>query len=214
MADQDIQDIEDADAAGIAEPEVVPLAAADSRLADPRLSEVLALWRAARDRARAQDGAAVPPRSAFTPHTLGTRVLPNIALLDCVETDGLPDCRYRLVGTALVDAVGADHTGATIRARCVERAYAERLVQQAYSSVDLACPAYSAGHYRDGDGRVRGLGTKRLTLPIATPDVPRGSLLVVQVFSASPDGPEPPETTAELAYYPEAYVIFREDAAG
>ena len=187
----------------------LPLAEAEAHLTDPVLSRVLSIWCRAREEARA-DGRPLPDRRALDAHTLGSRVLPHIVLLDCVKTDGLPDCRYRLLGTALVEAVGMDATGKTIRAAVADPDYAEQLVRQAYCALRMQCPVFTSGHYRDAAGNIRGRRTKRLTLPTRTEGMPDGTLVAAQVFTDESAFPDPRAAEEATEYRNEAFLIFRD----
>ena len=68
--------------------------------ADPVLGGALAYWR------RKRDGRAMPSRRDIDPGEI-PRLLPHLQLIDVAGGR----FRYRLVGTALVDAYGRDYTG-------------------------------------------------------------------------------------------------------
>ncbi|MFC3229735.1 PAS domain-containing protein [Marinibaculum pumilum] len=73
------------------------------RFEDPRLGELLAYWR------RKRGERELPSRSDIRPADL-LRHLPNLVLID-VQAEPLR-LRYRLLGTAIVQAMQRDNTGA------------------------------------------------------------------------------------------------------
>jgi hypothetical protein len=71
---------------------------------DPILGPALAYW------TRKRGSRAMPGRRDIDPTEIPPRILPNLQLIDVLN--GGARFRYRLVGTALVDAYGRDFTGA------------------------------------------------------------------------------------------------------
>lgn len=69
--------------------------------ADPVLGAALAYWR------RKRDGRCMPSRRDIDPVEVPT-LLPNLQLIEIVAGGRF---RYRLIGTALVEAFGRDYTG-------------------------------------------------------------------------------------------------------
>lgn len=84
---------------------------------DPRLAELYAYWRSK------HRGPLLPGRADINPFELKP-LLPHVLLID-VERPAL-QFRYRLVGTAVVQAVGTDATG-----RRMEEALPKRLIPTA-----------------------------------------------------------------------------------
>jgi hypothetical protein len=70
---------------------------------DPTLGPVLAYWAVKRR------GRAMPRKRDIDPTEIPSNLLPNIQLLDVIAGGGR--FRYRLVGTASVEAYGKDYTG-------------------------------------------------------------------------------------------------------
>jgi len=70
---------------------------------DPILGPVLAYWIAKRG------ARSMPRRRDLDPLEFPPRILPNLQIIDVI--DGGARFRYRLVGTALVDAYGRDFSG-------------------------------------------------------------------------------------------------------
>jgi hypothetical protein len=70
---------------------------------DPILGPTLAHWLAKRGER------AMPRRSEIDPTEIPPKVLPNLQIIDVI--DGGARFRYRLVGTALVEAYGRDFSG-------------------------------------------------------------------------------------------------------
>ena len=71
---------------------------------DPVLGPILAFWTDKRG------SRSMPRKCDIDPTEIPRRILPNLQLIDVI--DGGARFRYRLVGTALVDAYGKDFTGA------------------------------------------------------------------------------------------------------
>jgi hypothetical protein len=70
---------------------------------DPILGPILSYW------LQKRGSRSMPRRRDLNPTEIPTRVLPNLQVIDVI--DGGARFRYRLVGTALVDAYGRDFTG-------------------------------------------------------------------------------------------------------
>jgi hypothetical protein len=70
---------------------------------DPILGPVLAYWTEKRG------GRAMPCKSDIDPTEIPPKVLPNLQLIDVIDNGAR--FRYRLVGTAMVDAYGWDFSG-------------------------------------------------------------------------------------------------------
>ena len=70
---------------------------------DPVLGPALAYW------TRKRDARSMPRKRDIDPTEIPVQLLPNFQILDVI--DGGARFRYRLVGTASVDAYGQDYTG-------------------------------------------------------------------------------------------------------
>lgn len=105
---------------------------------DPILRPVLAYW------AHKRGTEAMPAKRDIDPVDLPRALLPHLQLIDVV--DGGVRFRYRLIGTALVQAYGKDYTG-TYADQLVS---GERLdfIHQAYRTVvSLKTPVFSHNRY-------------------------------------------------------------------
>ena len=136
--------------------------------ADPRLRQVFDFWH------RKRGARPMPARRDIDPTEL-VAVLPHLMLID-VEPG--PRFRYRLFGTAVVEAFGSDPTNQ----------YVDEVMVGAYKTFLLGLyndllaskkPIYSTSIY---GGKREGLWTQRLMLPLSSDGVAVDKVLAVQVF--------------------------------
>ena len=122
--------------------------------ADPMLGKALAYWQSKRR------GRSVPARSDIDPVEIPA-LLPNIQLIEVVS-DG--SFRYRLVGTALVDAFGRDYTGGYV-GKLIDTRRAETLIEHHQRVCAERKPVFARSRYlttKDID-----LVANRLYLPLS-----------------------------------------------
>jgi hypothetical protein len=105
---------------------------------DPILGPTLAYWLAKRR------NRAMPRRAEIDPTEIPRKVLPNLQIIEVL--DGGARFRYRLVGTALVEAYGRDFTG-----RIADELFPDdrlNFVQSIYRTVcDSKLPFFSRNKY-------------------------------------------------------------------
>ncbi len=170
-------------------PERVDIAEAEAVIEEPRLVKLLAFWVASRS------GGRPPARSDIDPRALGPDVLPQIVMFDCLERDGRPDCRYRLVGTALVDRLGLDPTGRFMSEVMTDPFYAEQLIRMTHLPLATGWPVYSAGVHVARDAGLPQRSTRRLSMPMQP--LPDGTRIVLAGQVHASAGTHAP-TTAEM----------------
>ncbi|MBS4047687.1 MAG: PAS domain-containing protein [Alphaproteobacteria bacterium] len=139
---------------------------------EPLLMEAAIYWSAKRSSRQ------MPLRSDLSPIDMPRRLLPNLMI---AEFSGEPAIiRYRLMGTAMVEAFGEDFTGRTTADISAGEylAYIEGL----YHSVrDTRAPVYSESTFRWDTGGWR--HTRRLMLPLALDETDTvRQILVAQVW--------------------------------
>lgn len=187
------------------DPEAVDLAEAATVIDEPLLQRVLDYWLS-----RRRDG--LPPlRADIEPRDLGPDILPLIVMFDCVERDGRADCRYRLVGTTLVDRLGLDATGTYMRDSILDPNHAEQLVRHTHLPVQTGLPVFSHGTYIDTATGLPRLNTKRLSVPLR----PRGNgpPLSMACQLLVPEGLLPPTIVqTDPVYRSYRFVRFTEEA--
>jgi len=104
---------------------------------DAVLGRVLAYWEERRGSRR------MPARRDLDPVDLAA-VLPHLQLIDVVPPDRF---RYRLLGTALVDALGHDYTGRFVDELLLDTGRAD-LITRVFSTVrDAARPVFLQARY-------------------------------------------------------------------
>jgi hypothetical protein len=105
---------------------------------DPVLGPALAYW------ARKRGPNSMPRKRDIDPVELSRKLLPNIQIIEVV--DGGARFRYRLVGTASVDAFGSDYTG-----RYVDEMFSDNrlnFILSIYSTVRTTkIPLFSLNRY-------------------------------------------------------------------
>ncbi len=137
--------------------------------ADSRLRKVYDYWQQKRG------VRAMPARRDIDPAEL-VSVLPHLILVD-VEPG--PRFRYRLFGTAVVEAFGSDPTGQYIDVVMVG-AYKAFLLGLYNDLVVSKKPVYSTSIY--GGKREAQLWTQRLMLPLSSDGETVDKVLAIQVF--------------------------------
>jgi hypothetical protein len=137
--------------------------------ADPRLHQVYQYWQQKRG------ARPMPSRRDIEPVEMRT-LLPHLMMID-VEPG--PRFRYRLFGTAVVEAFGSDPTG-----KCVDEvmigAYKTFLLGLYGDLVVSKKPIYSTSNY--GGKRDTMLWTQRLMLPLSSDGTAVDKVLAIQVF--------------------------------
>jgi len=153
---------------------------------DPRQQDLFHAW----NREFTKRGA-VPPRKAFDPIEF-PKSLSTIILAERVENDAL--C-FRLVGTDMVDAWGADFTGKCLH-EIMQGEYHDFIRGLFDETIAQQVPIYS--HSRFQWDRGRALDTKRIMLPFCRNEAPDevGFVLISQVFDHSKLGPPRPMVSA------------------
>jgi hypothetical protein len=142
-------------------------------------------------------GREVPLRAAIDPVAIPD-LLPHLFI---AERAGEDDFRYRLIGTAMVRAIGRDYTGRRLSELPVGTALA--LARELFGPVMRdGVPVYSQGPFRWPDREHR--WTARLYLPMSSDGTRVDMALNGQVFMREPpDGAEAlirPATDAEVAH--------------
>ena len=153
---------------------------------DPRQETLYAAW--CRDFA-VHNG--VPPRRALDPIEF-PQALSTLILAERAEDDAL--C-FRLVGTDMVEAWGADFTGKHLH-DIMDGEYHDFIRGLFDECIDRRVPMFSHSRFRWDRGR--SLDTKRLMLPFTRNGDPTeiGFVLVSQVFDYGKTGPRQPLVSA------------------
>jgi hypothetical protein len=126
--------------------------------ADPRLKRLLAYW----DGKRGTN--AMPARADIDPTTIGTDLLPWIALTEVV--DGGARFRFRLCGTGLAGIAGLELTGRYIDELNPNPAYAAYIIGLYRLVVDKRRPVHSETVYVANSASPR-RRTERLICPLS-----------------------------------------------
>jgi hypothetical protein len=129
----------------------------------------------------------LPLRQDFDPIQF-PRTLSTLVLAEVMDDGGL--C-YRLVGTDMVDAWGADFTGRYLH-EVMQGSYHDFIRGLFDECIGSRMPLYSHSRFRWDRGR--SLDTRRLMLPFARNDSPQqvGYVLVSQIFDYGKVGPSQP----------------------
>jgi hypothetical protein len=124
--------------------------------ADPILREALAYWQ------RKRGERAMPCRRDIDPAELPFWLLPHLQLTDAIE--GGRRFRYRLVGTAIVGAFGAEFTG-----KHVDELPSGNGLDVAHAFYDTVCDAKQPVFARSAYNATKGVSriTNRLLLPLS-----------------------------------------------
>jgi hypothetical protein len=136
--------------------------------ADPILGGALAYWRAKRS------GRTMPSRRDIDPSEI-PKLLPHLQLIDVVHDR----FRYRLIGTALVDAYGRNYTGQFVD-ELFDKSRSE-FISKIYSSV---VETRRPGFLRSGYVTTKGvkLVANRLYLPLSEDDRELNMILGAATF--------------------------------
>jgi hypothetical protein len=126
--------------------------------ADPRFRAFFAYWQSVAPVGR------LPGRQHIDPLTIPREVLPNIALYDIVPAETDFRVRVRLLGTAVVELLGVDHTGLFIDETMPADAY--RPLHESFRLVAQGQPQYWQRTLPYPNRNFTGI--KRLALPLAT----------------------------------------------
>ena len=126
-------------------------------------------------------GRPFPDRADLDPAEIKD-VLPHLTIVERTCGEAAPRFRYRLIGTAVVEAVGRDRTGA-FADEALERRQAEFLCGLWRDVCASGCPIYAASAYdNESDDPAtadQGLSRERLLLPFS-----RGGAEVRQIITA------------------------------
>lgn len=139
--------------------------------ADPILGPALDYWTGKRGHAR------MPRKSDIDPTEIAIAVLPHLQIIEVVE--GGARFRYRLVGTASVQAYGTDYTGRYID----EMASGDRLefIHRVYRTVcDLRAPVFAHNRYQTS--RHTEMAANRLYMPLTVDGTAVDYILGVLTF--------------------------------
>jgi hypothetical protein len=131
-------------------------------------------------------GDAIPPRSALDPLDV-PRHLSSLILTEVVEND----IRFRLVGTDMVEAWGADFTGEFL-SDIMSGDYHDFIHGLFFACVEHKAPVVSRSRFQWDRGRT--VDTVRLMLPFSATDAPNNVafVLVCQLFDYERAGPVRP----------------------
>ncbi len=141
---------------------------------DSRLRQVYDYWQAKRA------ARPMPSRRDIDPAELKA-VLPYLVLTDV--TDGGSRFRYRLFGTAMVQAFGMDPTGRYVDEVMSEEKYRKFILGLYRDIVTMRRPVYSTTRY--GSRRDVQMWTERLMLPLSGDGETVDMILSCQVFTYS-----------------------------
>jgi CheY-like chemotaxis protein len=113
-------------------------------------------------------------------------ILPHLTIVEVTGSDARPRFRYRLVGTAVVDAVGRDRTG-YFADEVLHTRQAEFLFGLWQEVCGSGCPIYAASAYDiESDDRAfssdLGLSRERLLLPFSVQGDTVRQIVTVQTF--------------------------------
>jgi hypothetical protein len=153
---------------------------------DPRQQALLDLWCRERD-----IHGGVPPRRVFDPIEF-PRALSTVILAERMADDAL--C-FRLVGTDMVEAWGADFTGKHLH-EIMQGEYHDFIRGLFDDCIAQRQAIFSHSRFQWDRGRV--IDTRRIMLPFAHDEAPGdvGFVLVSQVFDYSKVGPPSPMVSA------------------
>ena len=157
---------------------------------DPRQQVLYQAWCQERDAL-----GAVPPRSFFDPIRF-PQALSTIVLVERVAEDAL--C-FRVVGTDMVDAWGANFTGKHLH-EIMQGDYHSFIRGLFDECLQRRQPIFSHSKFQWDRGRV--LDTKRLMLPFARNETPEdvGFVMVSQVFDYGKVGPALPKVSTDMEF--------------
>ncbi|MBI1779006.1 MAG: PAS domain-containing protein [Proteobacteria bacterium] len=165
-------------------------------IADAKLQQLLDYWRSKRR------GTALPRRDAIDPVEI-PRLLPHLMLSEPI--DGGADFRYRLVGTAVVEAAGMDFTGKSQNELLPPTPYRDYVQGLNRLVMRERRPLYAESSYRSH--RLSDRWTFRLILPLATDGEAVGMMLAGQVFGARANLPAPPPVAESADFEAGAYLV-------
>ena len=138
---------------------------------DPILGPALAYW------IEKRGNRLMPSRRDIDPTQIPRKILPNLQIIDVV--DGGARFRYRLLGTATVEAYGEDFTG-----RYPDEMFPPDLrdfIHNIYGQVcNSKAPLYLRNRYVTAKGYK--LGSKRIYMPLSDDDVEVNHILGVLRF--------------------------------
>lgn len=158
-----------------------------------RITRLLSSWSVRRNPVlrRAYDywlekcaGRPFPARADLDPAEIKD-VLPHLTIVERTGSDARPRFRYRLVGTAVVDAVGRDRTGG-FADEVLDRRQAEFLCGLWRDVCVSGCPIYAASAYdNESDDPAladEGLSRERLLLPFSLDGSGVSQIVTAQTF--------------------------------
>ena len=144
---------------------------------DDRLRDLYRYW------AEKKHNRPLPARVDLDPMEI-PQLLQNIVLVDVVGEP--PRFRYRLVGTAVIQALGWEITSRFIDELPLDQNYTEHLLSLYRTAVEERRPVYSEGDFagRPFKGRWQSC---RLLLPLSRDGEAIDMILVGQVFNEAPE---------------------------
>jgi hypothetical protein len=125
---------------------------------------------------------ATPTKADIDPLRLGGRLLPHVLLVELVAGGRL---RYRLCGTALIEAAGADITGKHADELYPNPAYTGYIDGLYRRCIAERRPIYSESRYLARSTSLQRLA-RRLICPLAEEGAPVGQFITGQTFAFSP----------------------------
>jgi CheY-like chemotaxis protein len=130
-------------------------------------------------------GRPFPDRADLDPAEIKD-VLPHLTIVEVAGSDAQPRFRYRLIGTAVVDAVGRDRTGC-FADEVLDRRQTDFLFGLWREVCSSGCPIYAASAYdvESGDPASAadpGLSRERLLLPFSLKGDSVRQIVTVQTF--------------------------------
>jgi len=155
---------------------------------DPVIRALFAFWEQARG------GRDMPAKEDIDPLRLGRKLLPHILLIDLAE--GGRRLRYRLCGTAVAEAAGADLAGMHVDELNPNPAYTGYIDSLYRRCIEARRPVYSESRYLAHKSSGLRL-TRRLICPLADASGTIDRFISAQTFDAVGVGLAPTVTVAD-----------------
>jgi hypothetical protein len=146
---------------------------------DTLISSLLHFWETARG------ARAMPAKADVDPLRLGARLLPHVLLVELVAGGRL---RYRLCGTALIEAAGADITGKHADELYPNPDYTGYIDGLYRRCIAARRPIYSESRYLTRNSS-RQRFARRLICPLADDGAPVQQFITGQTFAFSSSNP-------------------------
>jgi hypothetical protein len=143
---------------------------------DALLAGLLSYWETARGTRP------MPTKTDIDPVRLGAKLLPHVLLVELVAGGRL---RYRLCGTALIEAAGADITGKHVDELYPNPAYTGYIDGLYRRCIAERRPIYSESRYLASSSSLQRTA-RRLICPIAGEGAPVERFITGQTFAFSP----------------------------